>query len=304
MKNIGALICFGLLLVTAACSATAPNPTPPATAGPLPTSAPPAVDPARPGTNSTLLYISATMHIESNPQSWPHDVDHFIAFLQATTDAGLRWSIGGDVGWLEGDPHAAEIIQRATAIGVQWDIHTHQASDRAKAAYLLSQFGVTPTSVVSGLKIEDFDAISQPLSHQGYTWTAGVVWGGVTCTGHGPGCDDPAVALYRPTSSAQYGVDNINGEVIRVGNTDHQLATGDDLLARMSAGEFDSYPIIEFNIMAQPGRLAIVDSVDALPEILAFVERAKQNPNVRFATIEETAGAWQAAGSVPVNFVP
>ena len=123
---------------------------------------------------ASTVYISATMHIESSPSSWPTDANAFIAFLTQTTQAGYRWSIGADVGWLQNSRNASDIIKRASALGVQWDVHAHKASDRAKAAYLLGRFGVTPTGVVSGFTIPEFDGLLKPLTYRGYTWSASV----------------------------------------------------------------------------------------------------------------------------------
>lgn len=251
-------------------------------------------------TSTTMLYVSATMHIESQPDSWPKDVDAFLAFIQQLTDAGVRLSIGADVGWLTGGIRVQEIIQRTSAMGVQWDVHAHKQSDRAKAAYLLAKYGVTPTSVISGMQINEFDKARKPSSYKGYTWTPKVVWGGVACVGHRAGCDDTSIVLYRPTSSAKYTVHDPKGNIVRVGNTDHQLATAESLLAQIEVGTY-SVPMLSFTIMIEPETLLIVNSDDGLAEILAFVEQVRENPNLRFATIEETAQAWVAAGSVPIQ---
>jgi hypothetical protein len=186
-------------------------------------------------------------------------------------------------------------------MGVQWDVHAHKAEDRAKAAYLLSQYGVTPTSVVSGMMIDEFDGLFQPLTYQGYTWTPEVVWGGVNCVGHRPGCDDTSISLYRPTSSAEYAIHNPEGTLIRVGNTDHQLATLEDLLLQIAGHSYSTVPVLSFTIMVEPETLQIVNSEDGLDELLTFVESVAQNPSVRFGTIEEAASAWESAGSVPIQ---
>ncbi len=251
-------------------------------------------------TSTTMLYISATMHIESQPDSWPKDVDSFLASIQQLTDAGVHLSIGADVGWLMGGVRVQEIIQRTSAMGVQWDVHTHKLTDRAKAAYLIAKYGVTPTSVISGMQINEFDKARRPSTYKGYTWTPQVVWGGVVCVGHRPGCDDTSIALYRPTSSAKYDVHDPNGNIVRVGNSDHQLASAESLLAEIEAGTY-SLPMLSFTLMIEPETLQIVNSEDGLTEILAFVERMKQNPTVRFATIEETAQAWVTAGGMPIR---
>jgi len=95
--------------------------------------------------------------------------------------------VGADIGWLEGEPRAAELIQASEALGVQWDVHTHSPQDRAKAAYLITQMGGHPNSVVSGMLVSEFNNIG-PQTYQGFTWTPQVLWGGTNCPGHRPGC--------------------------------------------------------------------------------------------------------------------
>ena len=290
---------FTILIFLAACSPTAsPQPAPtvaPATQAVSTTEAAP-VAPA-----ATTLYISATMHIETKSDSWPQDTESFLAFLEQTTAAGLRWSIGGDIGWLENDPRAQEIVQRSAALGVQWDVHAHKKEDLAKVASILAAWGVTPTGVVSGLLIPNLDYLRQPLTYQGYTWTPQVIWGGVQCPGHKPGCDDLSVSLYRPASSAQYKVHDPNGNLITVGGGSHNLADGESLAAAIASGQYP-VPVIGYTIMVEPETLRIARSdTDDETAILAFVERVGQYSFVRFATIEETAQTWVTAGGVPIQ---
>ena len=206
---------FAILIFLAACGPLA-SPQSPPTVAPA-TQAVSTTEAASVAPAATTLYISATMHIESKFNSWPQDTESFLAFLDQTSAAGLRWSIGGDIGWLEGDPRAQEIVQRSAALGVQWDVHAHKQEELAKVASILAAWGVTPTGVVSGLLIADLDSLRQPLTYQGYTWTPQIIWGGVECPGHGDGCDDLSVSLYRPASSAQYKVHDPNGNLISVG---------------------------------------------------------------------------------------
>lgn len=247
-------------------------------------------------TYTSLLYISGTTHIESKPQTWPN-VDAFLAFLQQVTALGMKWSIGADVGWLEGEPRAAELIQASEALGVQWDIHTHNPQDRAKAAYLIAQMGGHPNSVVSGMLVSEFNTIG-PQTYQGFTWTPQVLWGGTNCPGHRPGCDDLAAGIWMPLSVEQYSAHDPNGSYIRVGGGTHQLADGLALAQAIANGEY-LYPIISFTIMVAPSTLQIVNSSDGISEITVFVNEMNQYLFVRWANIEETAQAWVEAGSVP-----
>ncbi len=285
-----------LILVSAACSFSSPTPAAPPSATEvdpaLPTFAPAEASPA----DATLLYLSGTTHIESKPQSWPN-VDAFLAFLQQVTALGMKWSVGADIGWLEGEPRAAELIQASEALGVQWDIHTHSLQDRAKAAYLITQMGGHPNSVVSGMLVSEFSSMAQQ-TYQGFTWTPQVLWGGTNCPGHRPGCDDLAAGLWIPLSAEQYTTHNPNGTLIRVGGGTHQLNDARALAQAIADGQY-TYPVISFTLMVSPTSLNIVNSNDGTTEITAFVNEMNGYNFIRWATIEETAQAWAAAGSVP-----
>lgn len=249
-------------------------------------------------TTGTTLYLSATTHIETKPNSWPQDTEAFLDFLQQTTDAGIRWSIGGDIGWLESAEDAQEIVQRSTAMGVQWDNHAHNPNDLAKIASILASWGAEPTGVVSGFLIEDFDGLQSSYSYEGYSWSPTMIWGGVVCPGHKDGCDDLSVSLYRPTSSLQFDVHNPAGQLIKLGGGSHQLADAESLAAQIAQGAHP-YPLIGYTIMVEPETLRIsTSSTDDLNAILAFVERMNAHPFIRWATIEETAQAWVTAGEV------
>lgn len=298
MKSMRLFLPF--LIVTLACSFSKTLTTPTLSA---PTPAAPTADSvslaptAVPASSGPLLYISGTSHIESAPKSWP-DPDAFLVFLQQVTDLGLRWSVGADVGWLEGEPRAAELIQKSEALGVQWDVHTHDTADRVKAAWLITQLGGHPNSVVSGMLVTELDAMRQPLTYQGYTWTPQILWGGTNCPGHRPGCDDLAAGLWSPLSSGQYQVHDPNGTLIRVGGGTHQLADALALVEAIADGQYD-YPVISFTIMVVPSTLRIVESADGIEQIADFARQMNGYPCVRWATIEETAQAWVQAGRIP-----
>ena len=283
-----------LIFITAACSLTSPSPAPPPPTTEV-DSAPPTSAPA--SSDATLLYISGTTHIESKPQVWPN-VDAFLAFLQQVTALGMKWSVGADVGWLEGEPRAAELIQASEALGVQWDVHAHNGEDRAKAAYLITQMGGHPNSVVSGMLVDELDSVRQPLTYQGFTWTAQVLWGGTLCVAHRPGCDDHSAGLWIPLSAEQYATHDPNGTLVRVGGGSHQLEDGRALAQAIANGQY-TYPVISYTLMVAPTTLTIVESEDGMAEIAAFVNEMKAYSFVRWANIEETAQAWAEAGSVP-----
>ena len=76
---------------------------------------------------------------------------------------------------------------------------------------------------------------------------------------------------------------------------------GESLAAAIASGQYNA-PGIGYTIMIEPETLRIARSdTDDITVILAFVERVKKYSFVRFATIEETAQAWVAAGGVPIQ---
>lgn len=255
-----------------------------------------------PQSTEPLLYLSATFHIETKDWSWP-DPEAFIDFIEKTQALGIRWSIGADIGWLERGPDAAEIVQQTAALGVQWDIHVHQHKDVAKTAYILHELGIEPTSVYSGFKIKDFETITQPVSYQGYTWQPEILWGAVNCPGHGPGCDNDQMGLWRPTSSANYFTHDPNGEFIHLGGGNHALDEARALVDMFVNGEID-VPVTSFTLMYTPSYLTIGTSDSGYDDLVAFVEEIDSYPFIRWATIEETAQAWVASGSVPSLIEP
>ncbi len=255
-----------------------------------------------PSTDEALLYISATFHIETKDWSWPQP-DEFIAFIEQTQALGIRWSISADIGWFEGEPRAAEVVQRTDAMGVEWDIHVHGARDAAKTAYLLHELGVEPTSVYSGFKIDQFDIITQPVTYKGYTWQPEILWGAVNCPGHGPGCDNDQMGLWRPTSSEDYHTHDPNGAFIHLGGGNHQLDEARALAEIFAAGEIDA-PVTSFTLMYSPSSLTISNTDSGYDDLAAFVAEMDQYPFIRWATIEETGQAWVVSGSVPSRVEP
>lgn len=301
MKRL--LILFLTLILTTACSFTTATQTPPLPTTPV-DSAPPTIAPAEatpaaaPSSNgATLFYISGTSHIESKPQTWP-DIDAYLKFLQQVTMLGMKWSVGADVGWLEGEARAAELIQKSEAMGVQWDVHAHSAEDRAKVAYLITQLGGHPNSVVSGMLVTELDIVRQPLTYQGFTWTPQVLWGGTLCVAHRPGCDDHSAGLWIPLSAEQYSTHDPNGTLVRVGGGSHQLDDGRALAQAIANGQY-AFPVISFTLMVSPTSLTIVESNDGIDQIATFANEMNSYSFVRWANIEETAQAWAEAGSAP-----
>ena len=184
-------------------------------------------DPAQP---ATVLVVSGTMHIETNRVSWPAP-DALVAFLQRATAAGTRWSIGADVGWLQGEPRAGDVIRATEAFGVEWDVHAHRLADRARGAELISRMGGHPTGVASGVVVTEIDAMRAPLVVGGITWQATALWGLVLNPDHRDGSDDGSYGLWRPVSPARWTEHDPSGTLVAVGGGARTLAGAEQAAA-------------------------------------------------------------------------
>lgn len=258
-------------------------------------------------TQAASLFLSATMHIESNPASWP-DADALVAFLERATRAGnvgsqtsgMRWSIGADIGWLRSEPRAGEIIRRTEALGVAWDVHAHQMSDRADVYSEIQRLGGHPNDVASGLVYSEIDALRDPLrGSSGTDWQAEVLWGVVWLPRHGTDSDDLAVGIWRPKSSAEWTTHDANGNLIAVGGGSRELSAIERFAQTVAEDDGRLPPVLSATVMVSPRMLVIPDTSDGIDAIESWASRVGAMRGIRWATIRETADAWVAAGSVP-----
>ncbi len=247
---------------------------------------------------SSKLYVSGTMHIESVPTNWP-DCDALVAFFERATRTGMRWSIGADLGWLTGEPRAAEVIRRTEALGVQWDVHAHESADRPTCSARIALLGGHPTSVVSGFLVRELEALRQPVAApNGTTWQAEVLWGGADLAGHGEGADLDLIGVWRPESSLEFTTHDPEGSLIDVSGG--PLAPADlEALAREVQAARNAPPVLSASVMVAPRTLTLVGSVDGIDAIEALAARLAAITSVEWATIDETAQAWVEAGEVP-----
>ena len=258
-----------------------------------------------PSPAATALYISGTMHIETNRSSWPNP-DQLIAFFARATAAGksggrtsaMRWSVGADIGWLQGEPRAAEVITRTEAMGVEWDVHAHEMADRATCSASITQLGGHPNKVASGVIATEIDALrSLVRGGGGATWQAEVLWGIVRQANHGPGSDDDAIGVWRPRSSAEWTAHDPNGALIAVGGGTRRLQEIEAYAGRLASTQ-GLPPVLSATIMVAPGTLTIVNTGDGIDAIEAWASRMSSVSGVKWGNIRESAAAWVAAGSV------
>lgn len=257
----------------------------------------------------TSLYVSGVMHIESNSDTWPADPFAFVEFFERATQAGyttdrgtgMRWSIGADIDWfLMEDPTVVTfIVTETTALGVQWDVHAHDAADRGDCAQYTADAGATPTSVCSGLNVSEIDALRSPVtsSDGSTTWQATVLWGLTTRSGHGTGADDRAYGCWRPVSSARWTSHNRRGSLIAVGGGDRNLTDVGTFAMNLEL-RGAAYPVTSASINVRPETLLVVDTTDGIAEIETWAATMATFQCVEWATISETATAWALAGGI------
>lgn len=266
-----------------------------------------------------LLYVSGTMHIESSRLRWP-DPDKLLAFFQRATAAGkvgsqssgMRWSIGADIGWLTGEPRAGEIIRALSALGVEWDVHVHSATDRAAAAQKIIALGGTPNTVASGVMASDIETMrSAQAGTGGYAWQADSLWGLVRAGNHGNGSEDLSNGLWQPRSNSDWQAhDPASGRLVAVGGGSRTLAGAEALATQMAQGAPGAQggytaPVYSATLMVDQLTFTVADAASATPtrdgidQIEAFASRMGVLPQVRWASLSGTASAWRAAGAVP-----
>lgn len=258
-----------------------------------------------------LLYVSGTMHIETSPARWP-DPDKLLSFFQRAVNAGkvgnqstgMRWSIGADVGWLTGEPRAGEIIRTLSALGVEWDVHVHSATDRTAAAQRIIALGGTPTGLLSGVLVSDLDTVrAARLGTDGYSWQAASLWGIVRTGSHSTGSEDFSSGLWQPRSSADWQAHDPSASLVAVGGGARSLAGAEALAAQLVQGY--TAPVYSATVMVDSFTLTVSDaanastSSDGIVQIESFASRIGALSNVRWATPAGTAAAWRAAGQGP-----
>ncbi|MDX2032764.1 MAG: hypothetical protein SF339_18955 [Blastocatellia bacterium] len=253
----------------------------------------------------TALYISGTMHIESNRLRWPR-VDDLLAFYARATKAGriggeaagMRWSVGADIGWLTGEPRAAEVISKLEAMGVEMDIHAHVFADRANCAARIAQLGGHPNKVSSGNVVTEIDGLRQAVvGSGGASWQAEILYGTALRPDHSPGSEDYGYGVWRPKSSAEFKTHDPNGNLISVGGGPRTLAGADAIIAKLKTLS-GLPPVYSTTVMVHPDSLVVVGTADGIGQIEAWAAQARTNSFVKWGTLSETAAAWKAAGSV------
>ena len=258
-----------------------------------------------------VLHVSGTMHIESVPTNWP-DVDALIDFFRravaagrtASQPGGMKWSIGADIGWLQGEARAAEVIRTLAPLGVEFDVHAHSAADRAACAERITAFGGTPTTVASGLLASEIDSLrSVQVGSGGTRWQAATLWGLVTGVGHGANTDDTAAGLWRPRSSADWKAHDPAGTLVAVGNGGRTLTTAEELAQQVGSGTHVQ-PVYSTTINVAPKTLTVVGTSDGITQIETWAARVGALPQVRWSSIAGTAAAFQAAGGGPSRVNP
>lgn len=256
--------------------------------------------------NPPKLYISGTMHIESAVNNWPN-IDQLLVFFQRATAAGqvgsqttgMRWSLGADVGWLNGEVRAGEAIRALAALGVSFDIHAHNSADRALAAEKIVALGATPNTVISGIIYTEIDGErTAHTTSTGYSWQGDTMWGIVLSDGHTVSSDDTSGGLWRPRSSNDWQTHDPAGNLVAVGGCARNIESAENIANAVAAGGYTA-PVYSCTLNVQPKTLLIVDTTDGIDAIESFASRVGANNSVRWATIGETAAAWKAAGEIP-----
>ncbi|MFM8395988.1 MAG: hypothetical protein ACKOB4_18880, partial [Acidobacteriota bacterium] len=259
---------------------------------------------------TSKVYVSGTMHIESNRLRWPK-VDALIAFCERATRAGkvgsqttaMKWSVGADIGWLTGEPRAAEVIAKLAAMGVEMDIHAHSFADRANCAAQITKLGGRPNKVSSGNIVTEIDALRSPVKgSNGATWQAEILYGTTQRPGHSEGADDTSYGVWRPKSGSQYTVHDPAGNLISVGGGPRTLTGATSIVDKLKSAT-GLLPVYSTTVMVHPDTLVVVGTSDGIDKIESWAATAGKEAVVKWGTLTETAAAWVSAGAKPSRLV-
>lgn len=253
---------------------------------------------------STILYISGTMHIESQINKWPN-IDSLKKFFATATQigklsnqsTGMKWSIGADIGWLKNEPRAAEVIAYTEALGIEWDIHAHNMSDRPLCGQKITALGGHPNAVCSGFQASQIDSLKNTIANGTARFTAQVLWGLTNDPSHNNGSEDYSAGLWIPKSSANYTTHDPTGKLINVGGYTRKIIDAENLAKDVSTHTY-SYPVTSATIMVDPVTLTTPNTTDGISAITAFANRVGSYSCVKWASISKTAEAWKTAGSI------
>ena len=254
--------------------------------------------------STSKVHISGTMHIESNRLRWPK-VDALLAFFERATKAGkvgqqtsaMKWSVGADIGWLTGEPRAAEVIAKLEAMGVEMDIHAHNFADRANCAAQITRLGGHPNKVSSGNIVTEIDALRSPVKgSNGATWQAEILYGTTQRPGHSEGADDTSYGVWRPKSGSEYTTHDPAGNLISVGGGPRTLTGATSIIDKLKSLT-GLPPVYSTTVMVHPDTLVVVGTSDGIDKIEAWAATAGKEAVVKWGTLTETAAAWIAAGA-------
>ncbi|MFN8354414.1 MAG: hypothetical protein U0Y10_08215 [Spirosomataceae bacterium] len=251
------------------------------------------------------LYVHGTMHIESDPRRWP-DVDKLLNFFKQATALGvkierrdttyMKWSVGPDIGWLEGESRASYFITEAEKLGVEFDIHAHNLLDRPRCYQKIIELGGHPNHVCNGVLVSDIDKMRKPLTYDTTSWQAEVLLGFNADGSHGAS-DLRSIGIWRPKSSAEYKVHDATANMISVGGGTKQLDYAEGLAASIQSTG-GGLGIMSVAIMVHPDSLTVPNSGGKnLFDIRAWANRMAAYDFVHWATANQTAEAWRTKGA-------
>lgn len=255
---------------------------------------------------TTTIYISGTMHIESDRRRWPN-IDSLKTFFDTVTTIGLvgsqttpmKWSVGADIDWLIGEPRAAELIRHTDSLGVEWDVHAHNLTDRPLCYQQITALGGHPTTVCSGMQTSQIDSMKTTITNGTASFTASVFWGMTYTDGHGSSSDINYSGCWRPASSSSYLTAASSGPV-NVGGYTKKMSDIDNLAKDITANPtMYRFPVTSATVMIDPQTYTTpLVASETLTVLKAFAARVGTYTNVKWGTINQTATAWVTAGGV------
>lgn len=245
-------------------------------------------------------YHPQTPDFLNDPLAYQSFRSGLLSFADAMQARHLSWNFQSDYNFLEGvihyeieqpDPGLLAATDGMNVIrylhdklGVEIDPHSHEhdSYNYADIAYLITQTGVQPSSVVGGHIYDPTEATYQnwprfqnPLrgsKFPAFTWQARLLMG----AGSPSHVNDPlASGMWHPESEQSYFVDSPSQTLVCFGGYDHDVNHLQELAGWAKAGLIDSTKIWTANLvlphssLAQPGYLesTVIPQLDKLVEL-------------------------------------
>jgi len=182
-------------------------------------------------------------------------------------------------------------------LGFQIDPHSHEQKGYSygDVAYLISQFGISPSNVASGfiafpVSSADWEKFRNPVLGKKYTysWNPTAMWGSATAAHQGD--EQKKSGIWRPKNANEFFVDDPAGNLVNIGTCDDVGKLIDAVYISKTAPSDKMYNVVIFfadDYLQDPQKFSLYEQ-----QIEKMNEYVKDG-YVKWATFDEIVSIWQ-----------